>query len=199
MEKVTKQAKYSMSHYYNMRERRLEEDPRYMEGKIYMIQIDEDLYVGSTITTLESRLAHHMEEKNKDCPDSKLYALIEKIGGWEGVDLQLLENRPCKNKFILQVQETKWMKMLNSTLNVKQHEYYFNQAYWENKEKIQEYKKKYAKQNAEKEAQRKKKWYEANKEKALSRAKERYYRDHENELAHRKIIRKLQVQDLEKI
>lgn len=191
MESNNKVAK-SMTHYYNAMQRRLENDERYYNGKIYMIDVDGDIYIGSTIKTLDERLQHHQENRHKrDRPESKLYGLIEKRNGWHGVEIQLLENYPCRNDFMLRVRETRWMTILQSTLNIKHHNYFFNQYYWENKDKIQNYKKEYAKKNAEKEAERKKAWYEANKQRLLQAQKEKYLNNHENELAHRRIAYKI--------
>ena len=164
-----------MEQYYKLLERRKECDDRYLQGKIYMINVDGELYVGSTIEPLDTRFTGHIKgNENRSRPQSKLYEAIRKRSGWEGLEMELLENYPCQNKFLLGIRETKWMNMLNSTLNIKKAYSYFNQYYWEHKEKIANYKKDYAKKNALREAERKHTWYEQNKERILTESKLRY-------------------------
>ena len=177
-----------MEQYYKLFERRQEKDDRYLQGKIYMLDVDGDVYVGSTIEPLNIRFSGHTKGNEKRSrPQSKLYEAIIKRGGWEGVEMELLENYPCQNKFLLGVRETKWMNILNSTLNIKKAYSYFNQYYWEHKEKISNYKKEYAKKNAVREAERKHSWYEKNKDRISAEQKERYEANKHIITAHKRL------------
>lgn len=165
-----------MDDYYNIALRRNEVDAKYTKGIIYMIDVDGEHYVGSTIKDINTRFKQHIHDTLKrNRPQSKLYDLIKIRGGWEDVNIYLLEHYPCNNKFLLQVRETRWMNVLQSTLNIKHYYHYFNQYYWDNKFKIAEYKKEYARKNIEKEAQRKKEWYEKNKSRLSIQKKTNYH------------------------
>jgi hypothetical protein len=104
-------------------ERVAEVDERCLQGKIYMYDLNGEVYVGSTIGKLEYR---HMKHRyHTTTPTSSkhnylLYQHIRSIGySLDEIGITLLENYPCKNKWFLRQRERKWCKILNATLNTR--------------------------------------------------------------------------------
>jgi len=74
---------------------------KYSNGKIYKININNEVYVGSTIMTLKRRLWHHKY--------SKLTCLnIKDID----VDIELIEDYPCSNGQELRQREQYWIERM---------------------------------------------------------------------------------------
>ena len=71
--------------------------PDYSKGKIYKIlnNIDDEIYVGSTIKTLSQRMASHRSLANFN-PYNKLYKHMIDIG-IDKFYIELVENYPCNN------------------------------------------------------------------------------------------------------
>ena len=72
-------------------------DPRYQRGKIYTITCEDGaIYIGSTIQTLNDRLAIH-KSKNQIC--SMYYYIRDNYDGdWSKCKIELYEKYPCNNK-----------------------------------------------------------------------------------------------------
>jgi hypothetical protein len=104
-------------------ERVAEVDERCLQGKIYMYDLNGEVYVGSTIGKLEYRhMKHryHTTTPNSSKHNYPLYQHIRSMGiCFDEVEITLLENHPCKNKWFLRQRERKWCEILNATLNTR--------------------------------------------------------------------------------
>jgi hypothetical protein len=91
---------------------------KYQNGKIYKIinDIDQLIYVGSTIQTLNSRFTDH-KCVSKLCPERKLYQHFAKLG-IEHFKIILIKNYPCAGKTELAIEEERYKIMLNAQLNM---------------------------------------------------------------------------------
>lgn len=146
----------------------------YTSGKIYrLICIDGHYYIGSTTQKLNLRFNAH-KQSGKVSPETQVYKYINSVG-WDKVEIELLEEYPCKTKKELSAREDYYIKAaLDNTLclntirsyttkeekleNMK--EYYqehkeeimdYQRFYGTvNKEKVDEYQENYRKENAEK-------------------------------------------------
>ncbi len=163
--------------------------PDYSKGKIYKIYntINDDIYIGSTIQNLKSRLSSHLShsKKNEFCK-RLLYKTMNELG-IENFYIELIENYPCDNKKELEEREKYWIKQEKSTLNIciphrTQQEYYHDNAnkilnyaklYRENnKNDINQYQTQYRENNKEYFQQYNKQYYDENKEKLLKNKSE---------------------------
>ena len=93
-------------------------DSKYQKGKIYKIfnNIDEEIYVGSTIERLSQRIAKH-RCKCEAQPHYKLYQHMATYGK-HNFFIELIENYPCENKEELNAREGEWIRKIG-TLNQK--------------------------------------------------------------------------------
>ena len=131
--------------------------PDYSKGKIYKIlnNIDDEIYVGSTIKSLGQRMAYHRASVKKQ-PQLNLYKHIVELG----VDhfyIELIENYPCNDVYELRAREGHFIREIGSLnmliagrtkkeylednkedMKETTHQYYEN-----NKEHLKEYKKLY--------------------------------------------------------
>ncbi len=88
------------------------------QAKIYKITNDynDDIYIGSTCNSLVRRYNQHRlystYEKYQHRP---LYKLINEIG-FDRFRIQLIENYPCEDKYMLKQKEGEYIREL-STLN----------------------------------------------------------------------------------
>lgn len=176
----------------------------YANGKIYALRTHkgDDVYVGSTIRTLNERFNKHKEKRNK----TKSKILLEK---YTDVYIELIELFPCKNKKELEKREGEIQReyierMVNKNIageiaenynknyretNKEELKIKAQKYYEENKEELkikaktyakehteekQEYDKKYNKVNREKNKARNKAYYEANKERTLEQSRIKY-------------------------
>jgi hypothetical protein len=153
--------------------------PDYQLGKIYRIDVDGEIYVGSTIQKLCKRRQCHIKDSRKRT--HKLYlAVNEREEGWQGIYLTLIENYPCDTKEMLFSRERYWVEQLKSTLNERlpirtKHEY--REA---NKMVIAEKKKIYAAQNKEVLSEKRKNYREQNIDRIMEYQRE-YQRQHVEE------------------
>jgi hypothetical protein len=90
----------------------------YMDGKIYKIsnELDNDIYIGSTILDLHDRLIRH-RAASKIKPHYRLYKHIREIGGWGKAKIELVEEYPCRNREELQSRERYYYDKLCPVLN----------------------------------------------------------------------------------
>ena len=162
----------------------MEQDNKYQQGKIYKIvcNISNEIYIGSTIQTLNQRLAVHKSIKVK-CSS---YKILER-GDYK---IELIKNYPCKSKWELEEEEAKYIReneCINKTIphrtrkewreeNKEKIIEYKKEYYEDNKEKINKKTNEYYKNNKEKIVEQKKTFYENNKEKQLQ-IKKKYYED----------------------
>ena len=94
--------------------------PDYYEGKIYKIinSVSNNIYVGSTTTTLVTRLSGHRSEynrnKNKNKSDRKTttsYKLFHE--DYDNIKIKLIENYPCYIKKELEERERYWIEKID--------------------------------------------------------------------------------------
>ena len=90
--------------------------PDYSKGKIYKIlnNIDDEIYVGSTIETLGQRMAKHRRNM-KTTPHYKLYKHMHELGV-ESFYIELVENCPCNDVYELRAREGHYIRQIG-TLN----------------------------------------------------------------------------------
>ena len=161
----------------------------YSKGKIYKLYrvSNKDLvYYGSTIKTLDKRLAKHISDYkiNSSCTSKKVLV----AGDYK---MELIENFPCNSKAELERKEGEYAKnnvCVNEVIagrtnkewredNKKAIAEKWKEYYEKNKEQIAERKKEYVKEyrenNKEIIAKKKKEWYENNKEVIAEKHKEK--------------------------
>jgi len=82
----------------------------YELGKIYKLQCSDGYYyIGSTITSLVTRLKNHKGSSKRDlCKNYKVYKHINQIG-WDNVQILLLEEYPCNSRKDLCIKETEYI------------------------------------------------------------------------------------------
>jgi hypothetical protein len=91
---------------------------KYQNAKIYKIinDIDDQIYVGSTITSLNRRFSLH-KCNAKVHPNIKLYKHFAKLGV-EHFKIILIKLFPCNNKIELAIEEERTKIRLNAQLNM---------------------------------------------------------------------------------
>ena len=146
-------------------------DKRYENGKIYVVKCkydDELVYVGSTFQTLDERFKRH--SKDKKC---SLYQYVN--DDWDNWYIELYENYPCKNKYILEKRETEVQRQI-ATINKQLARRTRKEYHQDNRDKFSEYNKQYYQDNREKLLEQKKQHYQDNREKRLEYNKQ-YHQD----------------------
>jgi hypothetical protein len=137
-------------------------DPRYQRGKIYTITCEDgNVYVGSTIQTLNDRFNGH-KTKNQTC---SMYQYIHNNynGDWSKCKIELYENYPCKNEYELEKKEgeiTRIIGTINKVIAGRTRKEWYN----DNIDVILEKKKEYYQNNIEQMFIKNKKYYKNNKE-----------------------------------
>jgi hypothetical protein len=165
---------------------------KYENGKIYKLinTVDDHIYVGSTTQTLPQRKLRH----RRDCvldPNRPVCFHINNIGGFDKVEIMLVEEFGCNSRNELEARERYWIEQLHPTLNrviptrtkkehyqenrekvlLKQKQYYIDnrdkilQRIHENRDVINEKKKEYRRNNLEKIRDYNKKYREENQDK----------------------------------
>jgi len=146
-------------------------DKRYENGKIYLVKCKNDdtlVYVGSTYTSLEERFRLHKNDKK-----CSLYQYVN--GDWDNWYIELYEDYPCKNKYILERREGEVQRDI-ATINKRIARRTRKQYRQDNREKILEQRKQYYQDNREKILEQKKQYHQDNREKILEQQKQ-YYQD----------------------
>jgi GIY-YIG catalytic domain-containing protein len=87
---------------------------KYEKGKIYKITntIDNEIYVGSTCKSLQTRFNEHRKTKRK----CKVHKHLESIC-WVNTSIELIENYPCYTQKELLIREDHYIQTLKPTLN----------------------------------------------------------------------------------
>lgn len=91
----------------------------YKNGKIYKIEVDGEIYVGSTtLPYLCKRLYYHKKASSQSQRNGvKLYQKIrEREHGWDDIEIVLLETFPCNSNDELRARERYWKDELKATL-----------------------------------------------------------------------------------
>jgi hypothetical protein len=96
-------------------------DERYKNGKLYKLvsSLTNDVYIGSTIKTLNTRLSEHksgynffIEKKGTNCRSSRLF---EK--GIDEVTIELIENYSCNSRSELEKRERFYIEKIINCIN----------------------------------------------------------------------------------
>lgn len=145
---------------------------KYQNGKIYQItsKQTDDVYIGSTIQRLSSRLTDH-KAKYKNVADVSSRELMK----YDDVIIELIELYPCETREDLLWRERYWIeniKCVNLIIPIRVKE--------EMKEYYKTYKKKYYKENQEQQDKNAKLRYEKNKEHILQYKKKHYEENKEH-------------------
>ena len=101
------------------------DDPRYEDTVIYCLELyDEDIddlvrYVGHSTNITERLRQHktHSSPKSRHKGQRNLYDTIRRNGGWDNVNVEILERRPCYNLSHAIVIEQYWYDRIKPELN----------------------------------------------------------------------------------
>lgn len=90
----------------------------YSKGKIYKIvnDINNDIYIGSTVQQLSNRMGTHRSFSKIDKYKSPIYTNMRGLGA-QAFKIILLENYPCASKEELIAREQHWIDELKPKLN----------------------------------------------------------------------------------
>lgn len=136
----------------------------YKNSKIYALYINSQLvYIGSTVQSLVKRLSRHREDYVKK-PNRLVYKTIKEMGGFDYVEIVLLETYPCDNKSRLRVQERRWYDILQPTGNQQRPIVTYEEQLKNNR--------KYSETNAERISEQKHEYYVQNRETILQQKRE---------------------------
>jgi len=147
-----------------------EYDPKYQQGKIYKIvcNITNEIYIGSTIQTLEKRLGQH---KNQNYMSKQI---IEQ----NNYEIELIKDYPCNNKRELEEEESKYIRE-NKCINIVIPNRTMKEYYQENKDDIKQRTSKYYYNNVEHYCIYNKNYRDKNKEKLQEYDKQKYLNNKE--------------------
>ena len=134
----------------------------YEHAFIYMLTINEECYIGSTFN-FNKRMSEHKSRcynENGERYNCKIYTYIKDNGGWENVNIRIIDVYYLVTKKFKIETEQYYMDYFQTGLNTERaftgvepglnkHEY-DKQYYEHNKETLKEYQKKYRQQNTEK-------------------------------------------------
>jgi len=164
-------------------------------GRVYKIvnDVDDQIYVGSTVQALSMRMSGHRRDSKKSTKESKLY-LFMRSAGVNHFKAVLLEEDEFKSKEELRAREHYWIQELRPELNCKgaylnKEQKRESQHKWgkDNPEKLREAKQKWAKNNPSKVREAHRKYRNNNRDKVNIGNRERYRRFYQR--------RKLQIQE----
>lgn len=142
-------------------------------GKIYKItnDVNDLIYVGSTIGPLCKRMAGHRTDAKRD-KKSAINTAIRELGS-QHFKIVLIENFTCQTREELRAREDFWIETLGTRARG------YNQfAAYRTEEQRVEYNRQYYEQNRELVRQR----YEQNRERELERGRQYREQNHEHEL-----------------
>jgi hypothetical protein len=90
----------------------------YSKGKIYKVvnDLDDEVYVGKTCQTLNSRFGDHKSDCRHYVGERKFFVHLQTLG-IEHFRIELIEDYPCETKAELEKRETYWIETLPGTLN----------------------------------------------------------------------------------
>ena len=145
----------------------------YKNGKIYVIRnsIDDDIYIGSSCQPFCKRFQKHKDSLTTYKKDRKLYSKMIELGK-EQFYIELYEEYPCDNVEQLRRREGEIIRELKPILNKQVAGRTINEWREDNKEHLQEEKKRYYEENKEKLNEYYKEWYEKNNEEQTQKRKE---------------------------
>ena len=154
-----------------------EYDPRYQEGKIYKIQcnITGEVYIGSTIRTLEQRLSVHKTRKN---------CVSRNIINRGDYKIELIKDYPCNNLKELEEEESNYIRN-NICINIQIPNRTQKEWREDNKEKLSKKQKEYQEEHKDEISKKKKKYYEDNKDE-ISKTKKKYHEKNKEKISEKK-------------
>lgn len=171
-------------------------DKRYENGKIYLVKCKYDdtlVYVGSSHMALDKRFKMH--KCDKKC---SLHQYVN--NDWDNWYIELYENYPCKNKYILELRETEVQRQIasiNKNLARRTYKEWYEdnrkkiigrskKNYQDNRDKILERTKQYQEDNRDKIAEYKKQYRQDNLDKILEKDKQHYQDNRDKRLEQKK-------------
>lgn len=161
--------------------------PDYSNGKIYIVRSPhtEEVYIGSTVSTLSKRMGQHREKFNLWKKGEHHYFTCFKLIDLGDAYIELIEEYPCENKNQLERREGQIMRETVNCVNIQIAGQTKKEYRVDNKEIISEKAKEYRVDNKESILAKHKEYYEdnkkyfeeyyeANKEDILEKRKEYY-------------------------
>ena len=96
---------------------------KYQNGKIYKITntINDDIYIGSTIRDLKSRMIDHkskFKNKNNNYKYSIAVFKMFEVCGFENCSIELIKDYPCNSKNELEFEEGKIIRDCGNCINI---------------------------------------------------------------------------------
>lgn len=178
--------------------------PDYSKGKIYCVRSShtDEVYIGSTISTLSKRMGQHREKFNKWKKGEHHYITCFKLLDLGDAYIELIEEHPCENKNQLERREGEIMRQTENCVNKMIAGRTSKEYYEENKEillkKQAEYKHKHLETFLERRKQVCKKYRETHKEQEKLYRQE-YERNNREKINARKRLRRQEKKEQEKI
>lgn len=162
--------------------------PDYSNGKIYIVRSPhtEEVYIGSTVSTLSKRMGQHREKYNKWKKGEHHYFTCFKLLDLGDEYIELIEDYPCSNKNQLNRREGEIMRETENCVNKCIAGRTWDEYYADNRDKIIKNVKEYRLNNPDLVKQQDKNKYEKNKESILAKQKERYENNRDIILAKKK-------------
>ena len=156
--------------------------PDYQNGKIYKIlnNVDDEIYVGSTIEALGQRMSKHRYSMKKR-PHYKLYKHMHELDV-ENFYIELIENCPCNGVYELRAREGYYIReigTLNKNVAGRTPRECVDIHYNKNIEKYKEYKKQYWDTHKDKYNEEKRKYRLDNKDEVNEQRRSRYQENKE--------------------
>ena len=161
--------------------------PNYSESIIYKLCCSDsnitDIYIGSTTNFKARKNQHKNNSKNENSVkcNLKVYKFIRENGNWDNWDMIQVELYNATDKRMLEMRERYWLETLKATLNTIIPTRTDEQYRQDNKEKINENKKKHYQTHKEDH----KEYYKQNKIKILEQRKE-YHKLNKDKIRERK-------------
>ena len=148
----------------------------YSQGKIYMITTNKiyEVYIGSTIQTLEERLSSHKSDYKRWLKGEERYCTSFEILQYDDCEILLVEDYPCETEKELRLKEGEYiceMDCVNKVIPGRSRKEYCKEYYQKNKEYHKEYYKEYYKEYKQRQEVKEKlkiyskEYYQKNKEK----------------------------------
>jgi len=166
-----------------------------MIGRVYKIEIGENIYIGSTKQKLKERQLQHNNRLQQNIRKNKLYEKCRENNITEIICIPL-EDKEIENELEIKILEQEYIEKLNPSLNhnashrpeeyskefKKEYSKEYGKEYRENnKEKYKEYRKEYYENNKEKMNQQCKEYNKDNKD-IISKKKKEYYKNIKDKL-----------------
>lgn len=161
--------------------------PNYQNGKIYTLRSHQtdNIYIGSTIEKLSSRMAKHRCDYKRWKEGTMNYVTSFEILQYDDCYIELLEIYPCNCKMELEQREGKFIREMDcvNKLVAGRNKKEYNK---ENKVQIAGWKKEYYEKNKQKFVEYNKEYYKENKGKLKEYNKEYYKKNKEIKLKYNK-------------